>query len=407
MPEQITEEQMGQLADTIVNRLGLNQVERKFTTGDNPDQKDTKWTGGDPALLQDPAGGFKDTAHFFRDIVMERGEYSHASAELQEWSKVCKTAGYMEEGDLSQGGYLIPEQFLPALIERTLEEAIVRPRAQFYPMATNRLTIPVDYDPDHSTNYFGGITIYRTGEGGTKTVTNPVFKRISLTLHKLTGMIYITDEMLEDSPISVVPMIQNKFRQAISFVEDDDFLNGDGVNKALGALNSNNQAIVTVTAEEGQEAATIVAENVIGMWSQLYPRCHAKAVWIANIECFPQLCKMSLAVGTGGIPVYIPSNGLAQAPFGTLMGRPLILTEKCQALGTAGDIALIDFSQYAIGGKSGGIRVAQSMHVRFATDEQAIRFVMRYDGQPTWLSSLTPKRGSNSLSPYVVLATRS
>jgi len=90
------------------------------------------------------------------------------------------------------------------------------------------------------------------------------------------------------------------------------------------------------------------------------------------------------------------------------MGRPLILTEKAQALGTQGDIGLADFSQYYIGQKAGGgLKTATSIHLRFDYDEVAFRFVMRYDGQPGWLSALTPRRGSNTLSPFVVLATRS
>jgi len=84
------------------------------------------------------------------------------------------------------------------------------------------------------------------------------------------------------------------------------------------------------------------------------------------------------------------------------MGRPLLFTEKCQALGTAGDIALCDFSQYAIG-QRGGTKTAMSIHVGFIFDKTAFRFVLRYDGQPTWLTTLTPRRGTNTLSPFIVL----
>ena len=76
-----------------------------------------------------------------------------------------------------------------------------------------------------------------------------------------------------------------------------------------------------------------------------------------------------------------------------------------QTLGTQGDIGLADFSQYLIGDK-GGIKVATSIHLRFDYDETAFRFVLRYDGQPWWLSALTPRRGTSTLSPFVVLAVR-
>ena len=259
-------------------------------------------------------------------------------------------------------------------------------------------------DADHSTNYFGGITIYRTGEGGQKTATNPTYARIELTLHKLTGLVHISDELLEDSAIAVEANVTRKFAQAIAFVEDDDFLNGTGVNQALGVLSSANPALITVTAITGQGASTIVAENIRDMWARMYPAGQNRAIWIANIETFPQLYGMAMAVGTGGVPVWLPAGGISGAPYQSLMGKSLILTEKCQALGTAGDIALIDFSQYVIGQK-GGLQIATSIHFRFDYDEQSFRFVLRYDGQPTWTSALTPLRSSSTLSPFICLSS--
>ena len=133
----------------------------------------------------------------------------------------------------------------------------------------------------------------------------------------------------------------------------------------------------------------------------------SRAVFLANNDVFPQLFGMSLAIGTGGVPIWLPANGIAAAPHGTLMGRPLILTEKCQTLGTAGDIALVDLSAYVIGGKSSteAPSIASSMHFKFDYAMQSFRFTVRYDGQPRWASTLTPKYSSSTLSPFVVLSS--
>jgi HK97 family phage major capsid protein len=129
-------------------------------------------------------------------------------------------------------------------------------------------------------------------------------------------------------------------------------------------------------------------------------------VWIINQDIEPELFELSIPVGTGGIPVYQPANGLADAPFSTLMGRPVIPVEHCATLGTVNDIALVDFSQYLMIDK-GTPKQDVSIHVRFINDESAFRIVYRVDGQPIWNSALTPKKGSNTLSPYITLATRS
>jgi len=386
-----------QAASEVVEKLSA--VERKVTVGDAPEDK----------LVNDPKGGFKNMGHFFTDLIGAGHPDGTVSETLRNWSASVKAV--MQEGDLAQGGYLVPEQFLATLLQTALETSIVSGvsgagKAVRIPMATNRVTIPCLVDANHNTNFFGGITVYRTEEGGTKGVTKPTFGRVALTLHKLTGLAQVTDELIQDSPISIEPIVRSTFGQAIAFIQDDDFLWGTGVNMALGAFNAANPSLIAQAIEPAQAINTILWQNIVNMWSRLYPAGQSKSVWVANIECFPELAAMAFAVGAGGIPVWMPAGGVAGLPYQTLMGRPLILTEKMQALSTQGDLGLADFSQYLIGEKAGGLQVATSMHVYFIYDEMAFRFVLRYDGQPWWLSDLTPYRGAATLSPFVVLAGR-
>jgi len=399
---ELTQEILDGFADKIIE--GLSKTDRKLTPGD--DEAVTVGKSPEDKLLEDPKGGFKGMGHYFRDLISAGHPDGSVSDSLRKWSSAVRAV--MQEGDLAQGGYLVPEEFRATLLQTALETSIVGSRAVRVPMATNRVTIPALVDSNHATNYFGGITIYRTEEAYAKTVTKPTFGKVGLTLHKLTGLAQVTDELIQDSPISIEPIVRSTFGQAIAFVQDDDFLNGTGANMALGAFNAGNPSLVVQAIEPGQAISTILYQNIIKMWARLYPAGHAKAVWVANIECFPQLASMAMAVGAGGGPVWMPAGGVSGSPYQTLMGRPLILSEKMQALSTQGDIGLADFSQYLIGEKAGGIQVATSMHVYFVYDEMAFRFVLRYDGQPWWLSALTPRRGGAgaTLSPFVVLAVR-
>jgi HK97 family phage major capsid protein len=88
------------------------------------------------------------------------------------------------------------------------------------------------------------------------------------------------------------------------------------------------------------------------------------------------------------------------------MGRPVIPVEYCATLGTAGDIVLVDLEQYLMIDK-GKVEGASSIHVRFLYDEMTFRFVYRVDGQPIWHAALTPFKGTNTLSPFIALETRS
>ncbi len=348
------------------------------------------------------AGGFKNFAHFARDVAHASLPGANVSKELAGWS--AKTAGHMEAGDDAQGGYVIPGEFRETILKNSLESAIVRPRATVIPMATSSVKIPYVNETSQATNVYGGVAIYRGSEGSQISASNPTFGQVELNLHKVTGLVYVSSELLEDSPISMEPLLTGMFAEAVAFQEDDDYINGTGAGMPLGVLNA--PCKVSVAKEGGQAADTILWANIIKMWSRLHPRSANRAIWLANPDTFPQLATMSQTVGDNTVPVYLPANGAADAPYGTLMGRPLILTKKCQTLGDEGDIILADFSQYLVGTKARGLTVASSIHLRFDYDQTAFRFTLRYDGQPWWPAPLTPKYSSATLSAFVTVAER-
>jgi HK97 family phage major capsid protein len=138
-------------------------------------------------------------------------------------------------------------------------------------------------------------------------------------------------------------------------------------------------------------------------------------VWFVNQDVEQQLLSMSQSVGTGGSSVvagiapagpgfYVPAGLLGNATA-LLMGRPVFAIEQAQTLGTQGDIILVDMSQWAWIDK-GPVQQATSMHVAFITDQMTFRWIYRVDGSPIWHTALTPFAGTNTQSPYIVLANR-
>jgi HK97 family phage major capsid protein len=166
----------------------------------------------------------------------------------------------------------------------------------------------------------------------------------------------------------------------------------------------NCDALVEVAKETGQAASTIVKENLDKMYSRMLPSSLGSAIWIAHPDTFPQLASLSQAVGTGGGPVWV-ANMSGGAP-NSIYGRPLIFSEKAQTLGTKGDIYFVDLSYYLIGDRQ-ALTTSASAHVNFTTMETVFLFTERLDGR-CWLdSALTPRNGSNTVSPIVALASRS
>jgi hypothetical protein len=65
----------------------------------------------------------------------------------------------------------------------------------------------------------------------------------------------------------------------------------------------------------------------------------------------------------------------------------------------------VNWSQY-LEGTLQGLQSDESIHVRFLANERTFRFYLRNDGRGWWKSALTPRKGANSLSPFVGLAER-
>jgi HK97 family phage major capsid protein len=117
----------------------------------------------------------------------------------------------------------------------------------------------------------------------------------------------------------------------------------------------------------------------------------------------PELFTMALSVGTGGSAVYL-TNAAGPAPV-TILGRPVIVSEKMNTLGTRGDIAFVDLSYYLIGDRQ-VMQMDASEHVQFVNDMTVFRIISRVDGRPWLQSAITPQYNGPTLSPFVELATR-
>lgn len=307
----------------------------------------------------------------------------------------------LNEGAGGDGGFTVPEEFRAQLLKLSIEDAKIRPRAFKIPMASSSAKIPAIRDTSHATNLFGGVQAYWAAEAATLTSSQPTFRQIELIAKKLTGYTAASNELLADNAIMLESLLMQLFGTAIAFFEDDAFFNGNGNGQPLGILNA--PALISVAKETGQAAATIVTENIDKMYSQMLPSSYDRAVWFCSPSCLPQIFALSRVVGVGGAPVMVAN--IAGAPFMSIYGRPLIVTEQCQVLGTVGDLFFTDLNYYVIADRQ-AVTMAASPHVNFTSDETVWRFTERLDGQPWIDSALTPRHGSTTLSPFVALATR-
>lgn len=311
-----------------------------------------------------------------------------------------RAASGLNESSPSDGGFLVQQDFVTDLLKRTYNTGILASKAAKIPISTNANGLKINAVDENSRgngSRWGGIQTYWENEAEQFTASRPKFRTMDLSLKKLTGLCYATDELLQDAA-ALESVLRMAFAEEFGFKMDDAILCGTGSGQPLGILNSD--ALVKV-AKDSSQSTPITVQNLLNMWSRLWTRSRASSVWYVNQEIEPLLYTLTI----GDKPVYIPAGGLSEAPYATLFGRPIMPLEQCSAVGEVGDIVLADMSQYLLIDK-GGINAASSVHVRFLYDENVFRFIYRVDGQPIWNKPITPYKGNNTISPFIALAKR-
>ena len=308
------------------------------------------------------------------------------------------TAG--TEGTGADGGFAVPPDFRTAIQELVAAEDSLIGRTDQQKSSSNIFTVPKDATtPWQST---GGVQAYWDGELAQLTQSKPNLTEERIPLDKLTCLIPVSEELLEDAP-AMNGYLLSKAPQKMAFKVNLAIVQGSGTGQPTGILNSG--CLVTV-AQEGSQNDTILFPNVLKMWSRCYAPARLKSVWLINQDVEPQLMGMEFPGTASNVPVYLPAGSIAGSPFSTIFGRPVIPTQACETLGDVGDIILADLSSYLTIQKVGGVRSESSIHLWFDYDTTAFKFIWRVGGRPWYDSAIDPRDGSNTLSPFVTLAVR-
>jgi HK97 family phage major capsid protein len=342
---------------------------------------------------------FQSTARFLHAI----SEHAYKGSDGDMSRKLGELSNAMSSIKPSDGGFLIPEILRAELLRVSLESAIVRSRARVIPMDSLTVPFPTVDSTSNVSSVFGGVVGYWTEEGATLTASNPRFGRMELRAQKLTLYTEVPNELIRDALPSLEAFIGEVFPEALAWFEDVGFFVGRGTGEPLGFLNAPAAISITRTAS-GQ---SVDWPDIANIYSQMLPQSLNRAVWIVSPDTVANLLTMPFAVGGTTTPMLlggaIASTGNEAMPM-TILGRPVVVSEKASAVGTSGDISFNDFGFYLVGDRQ-AMSARQSEDFRFNQDVTAFRVTERVDGRPWLASAITPYNGSaNKLSPFVKLA---
>lgn len=414
-------EKLGQQTDAIGTTLGRktepDQPIGTVDTGDGPQSQRLSTPNRQPDRL--PAvpinrtqlgnWNFRSMGDFA--LSVRRHVTGHGTdPRLEIAQRLASASTYGVESVGADGGFAVPPDFRTAIMVKVAGEDSLLSRCDQIPVQGNTFTCPKDETTPWQTS--GGILAYWDGEAAAATQSKPSLESETIKLNKLRALVPVTEELLDDAA-AMDAYLRRKAPDKIAFKVNLAIVQGSGVGQPLGILNAG--SLVTVSKESGQQADTLVGNNITKMYTAMPSANKANAVWLINPDINPQLMKLAIpgtdntgnAVTGWGALLYTPPGGLSGAPYGTLLGKPVIETQACETLGDVGDIIFADLSAYMALLKSGpNPRVDVSMHLWFDQDLVAYKFVLRMGGAPWWSSTMSARDGSATYSPFVALEAR-
>lgn len=355
---------------------------------------------------------FDGLGKYARDVAASAVPHGHPlKSVVGETSDTFRVLAAMTQGSKIDGGVFTPPAFSTSVWDgaRLKSDSLLQ-YCDVFPMdgSTESITFPAVAETSRANaSRWGGVEGKWKTETGTMTDTSGKFRETKFEPQELYLYTKVSDKLLRNAA-ALNSRLGMMASDELNFKVGDSIINGTGTGMPKGVLAGTagtDACRIVVAKETGQAANTIVAANIHKMYSRCLAAWRTGAVWFINQDIEPQLEQLAADVGTGGVPIYLPQGGIADTPNARLKGRPVVAIEYAATLGTVGDIMLLNLGAYGVAYR-GLVDSAVSMHLYFDTAHTAFRWIVEVDGQPWMKDALTPFKGTNTLSPFTVLATR-
>ena len=250
----------------------------------------------------------------------------------------------------ADGGYLVPEEFEKQIVDGLKEANVVRTLAKTITTQAER-KIPVAV---------GHSVAQWTEENAAYTESNPTFGQKQIDAYKLTDLIRVSTELLQDSAFALEPYIREEFVRAFGVAEEEAFCVGNGTKQPTGIFTANG-------GEVGVTAAGATAITVDELISLIYS---LKSPYRRNAKFFMHDSTVALIrklKDNNGAYLWQPSVQAGEPD--RLLGYPLYTSPYVpQVKAGALAVAFGDFKNYWIADRAG--RTVQRLNELYAGNGQ-------------------------------------
>ena len=249
----------------------------------------------------------------------------------------------------ADGGYLVPVEFERQIVTGLDEYNVIRTIAKTITTAAER-KIPVA--ASHSVAKW-------TDENATVTESNLSFEQKTIDAFKLTDLIKVSIELLQDSMFDLENYIAEEIARAFGVAEEEAFCVGTGTGQPTGIFTASG-GTVGVTAA----GASITVDNLIDLIYTLKSPYRRNASFLMRDVTVSPLRKLK---DGNGAYLWQPSVQAGQPD--RLLGYPIYTSPYVPAVATGAlPIAFGDFSNYWIADRMG--RTVQRLNELYAGNGQ-------------------------------------
>lgn len=216
----------------------------------------------------------------------------------------------MAEGINTAGGFLVPDEFEQAIIDLREQYGVARKECQIKPMASDHSNQP---------KKIGGLTAYPRGENQAATESQSTWGNVELTARSWDVLTRISNELSEDTLISIAEDVANDGALAFATAEDNACIDGDGTSTYHGIIGIRTKMIdgnhtgsyhdVSTACDEWSEVTDAILLKLVGLLPQY---ADAGAKWhcskMAKVAVFDRLSRAA-----GGNTVINMASGMVKS----------------------------------------------------------------------------------------------
>lgn len=267
----------------------------------------------------------------------------------------------MQEGTASEGGYLVPDEYMFDLIGLTRDTTFALNECTVVNMGSDTLRIPKEASL---------VSVAWTAEEVDATQTEPTVGELALSAKRLDGFGIVSNELMQDSAIDLPGMLSEQFAYAIARELDNQVLNGTG--NPVSGVTTAAAGFSVVTS--GTHPSSITADNLSDAIQKIEQGYAGEGKFVFHKQTLHYV--RILKDSQNNYVWAKPGNGVP----GTIWEYPYIVSTKADATtDSASPFGVFgNFKYFYIGRRLGATSLDMDPYTKFTSYQTQFRMITRW-----------------------------